>query len=89
MNSEDIQKFLDKNGPVENECVQIRFKQRETIYGLFVRDTDYAYLKAKNFWRIVPQSKLDAYRNSKDANLARIFNGAEFTKLTTYKESFD
>jgi len=89
MNSEDIQKFLDKNGRVENECVQIRFKQRETIYGLFVRDTDYAYLKAKNFWRIVPQSKLDAYRNSKDTNLARIFNGAEFTKLTTYKESFD
>jgi hypothetical protein len=89
MNSEDIQKFLDKNVPVENECVQIRFKQRETIYGLFVRDTDYSYLKAKNFWRIVPQSKLDAYRNSKDANLARIFNGAEFTKLTTYKESFD
>lgn len=89
MNSEDIQKFLDKNLPLENECVQIKFKQRESIYGLFVKDNDYAYLKAKNFWRIVPQGKLDAYKTSKDVNLARIFNGAEFSKLTTYKESFE
>ena len=89
MNSEDIQKFLDKNQPETDECVQIKFRQRETIYGLFVKDNDYAYLKAKNFWRIVPQSKLEAYKNSKDSSLARIFNGSEFSKLTTYKESFD
>lgn len=89
MNAEEIEKFLVKNHPVESEYVQIKFKQREAIYGLFVKDADYSYLKAKNFWRIVPQGKLDAYRASKDANLARIFNGAEFSKLTTYKESFD
>ncbi len=89
MNIEEIEKFLDKNLPRENEYVQIRFKQREAIYGLFVKDADYSYLKAKNFWRIVPQSKLDAYKTSKDSNLARIFNGADFSKLTTYKESFD
>jgi hypothetical protein len=89
MNVEDIEKFLHKNTASETECVQIKFKQRETIYGLFVKDGDYAYLKAKNFWRIVPQTKFDAYKTSKDINLARIFNGAEFSKLITYKESFD
>lgn len=89
MNTEEIEKFLDRNLPLENECVQIKFRQRETIYGLFVKDADYAYLKAKNFWRIIPQNKLDAYKTSKDVNLARIFNGAEFSKLTTYKESFE
>lgn len=89
MNIEEIEKFLDKNFPLEDEFVQIKFKQRDTIYGLFVKDADYAYLKAKNFWRIIPQSKFDAYKASKDVNLARIFNGAEFSKLTTYKESFE
>ena len=89
MNSEDIEKFLDKNKMLDVECVQIKFRQRDTIYGLFVKDNDYTYLKAKNFWRIVPQAKLDAYKSSKDMNLARIFNGAEFSKLTTYTESFE
>lgn len=89
MNIEEIEKFLDKNPPLEQEYVKIKFKQREAIYGLFVKDTDYSYLKAKNFWRIVPQSKLDAYKTSKDSSLAKIFNGAEFSKLSTYKESFD
>lgn len=88
MNSEDIEKFLAKNALPGNEYVQIKFRQRDSIYGLFVKDNDYAYLKAKNFWRIVPQAKLEAYKASKDANLARIYNGAEFLKLTTYKESF-
>jgi hypothetical protein len=89
MNSEDIEKFLDKHETVNNECVQIKFRQRDPIYGLFVKDKDYADLKAKNFWRIVPQAKFDAYKTSQDINLARIFNGAEFSKLTTYKESFE
>ena len=89
MNSEDIEKFFSKRATNPDECVKITFKQRETIYGLFLRDSDYAYLKAKNFWRIVPQSKLDAYRSSKNADLARIFNGAEFSKLTSYQESFE
>ncbi len=88
MNTEEIEKFLDKNSS-KNEYVKITFRQREAIYGLFLKDADYADLKSKNFWRIVPQSKLEVYKTSKDANLARIFNGAEFSKLTSYKESFD
>ena len=89
MNSEDIEKFFFKKVSSPNECVKITFKQRETIYGLFLRDTDYAYLKAKNFWRIVPQSKLDAYNKTGDASYARIFNGSEFSKLSSYSDSFE
>ncbi len=89
MNPEDIEKFLDKNAKPNGECVQIKFRQREAIFGLFVKDSDYAYLKAKNFWRIVPQSKLDVYKSTGDPSLARIFNGAEFSKLVTYSESFE
>jgi hypothetical protein len=88
MNTDEIERFLDRNSAAEGECVQIRFKTREAIYGLFIKDADYAYLKAKNFWRIVPQSKLEAYKTSGDMGLVRIFNGAEFLKLTTYRESF-
>ena len=87
MNAEDIEKFLDKKTSHE-EYVKITFKQREAIYGLFVKDADYVYLKGKNFWRIVPQSQLEAYKASKNASLARIFNGAEFSKLATYQETF-
>lgn len=89
MNSEDIENFLNRHASLESECVQIKFRQRDSIYGLFLKDNDYADLKKKNFWRIVPGAKLDAYKSSKDANLARIYNGAEFSKLTTYKESFE
>ena len=88
MNIEDIEKFFEKKAAFNEDYVQISFKQRESIYGLFLKDADYSYLKAKNFWRIVPQSQLEAYKTSRNANLARIFNGAEFSKLATYQESF-
>jgi hypothetical protein len=87
MNIEDIEKFLAKK--TESEYVKISFKQRDPIYGLFVQDNDYSYLKSKNFWRIVPQSQLEAFKTTKNVNLARIFNGAEFSKLTSYQDSFE
>jgi hypothetical protein len=89
MNSEDIEKFFEKKAVLNEDYVKISFKTREAMYGLFLKDAEYNYLKAKNFWRIVPQSQLEAFKTSKNANLARIFNGAEFSKLSTYQESFD
>lgn len=89
MNSEDIETFFQTKAALNEDYVKISFRQREAIYGLFLKDADYAYLKAKNFWRIVPQSKLAAYKNTGDATLARIFNGAEFLRLSAYQESFD
>lgn len=90
MNTEEIEKFVETNAPAKNGgYVKIKFKQRQSIYGLFVKDADYSYLKSKNFWRIIPQTQLDAFKNSKDMKLAKIFNGAEFSKLSTHTESFE
>jgi len=38
-------------------------------------------LRAKNLWRIVNGASIEEYQKSKDLNLARIFNGVEFTRL--------
>ena len=89
MNTEDIEKFFEKKATLNEDYVKISFRQREAIYGLFLKDADYNYLKAKNFWRIVPQSQFEAYKATRNTSLARIFNGAEFSKLSTYSESFD
>ena len=89
MNIEDIEKFFETKATLNEDYVKISFKQREAIHGLFLKDTDYNYLKAKNFWRIVPQSQLEAYKTSKNTSLAKIFNGAEFSRLATYQESFE
>jgi hypothetical protein len=88
MQIEEIEKFLKKN-PTDLNYVKISFKKREAIYGLFVEDKDYADLKSKNFWRIVPQSQLTAYQQTKNLSLARIFSGSEFSRLTQYKDSFE
>jgi hypothetical protein len=90
MNTEEIEKFLDTKITPENDYVKIAFKKRDAIYGLFVRGhQDYSDLKSKNFWRIVPRSQFEAYKQSKNINLAKIFSGSEFSKLTIYKDSFD
>lgn len=89
MKSEAIEQFFARKATLNKDYVKITFKKRESIYGLFLKETDYAHLKGKNFWRIVPQSQLETYKTSKNATLARIFNGDEFTRLSTYVESFD
>ena len=88
MQIEEIEKFLKKITP-DQQYIKISFKKRDTIYGLFVRDKDFTYLKEKNFWRIITQSKFADYNSSKDVNLAKIFNGSDFSRLTLYKDSFE
>jgi hypothetical protein len=90
MNSEDIQKFLDSKTTEKNKYVKIAFRNRNPIFGLFVTGhSDYADLRSKNFWRIVPRSQFDSYQESKNIDLAKIFNGSEFSRLTIYEDSFD
>ena len=82
MNIEDIQKFLDKKTDVNNEYVKISFRKRPAIQGLFIKGhRDYAELKSKNFWRIVPESQFATYQRTKDVNLAKIFSGSDFSRL--------
>lgn len=86
MNIEDIQKFLDAKTSPKQEYVMISFKKRNTICGLFVKGhRDYSDLKSKNFWRIVPESQFSAYQKSGDIQLAKIFSGTEFSRLTLAK----
>jgi hypothetical protein len=88
MNSEDIDKFLTTKTLPHQNYVKIDFKKRDSIYGLFIKDGDYNDLKSKNFWRIVTRTYFDEWEKSKNKNLAKIFSGAEFSRLTLYKDSF-
>ena len=88
MNIEEIEKFLNTVVQPQNKYVKIDFKKRDAIYGLFIMDGDYSDLKSKNFWRIVTRAHFDEWEKSKNVNLAKIFNGMEFSKLTLYKDSF-
>lgn len=81
MINDQIENFLLQK-KVDKAPVQINFKTRSAIVGLFIQTGDYEELKTKNFWRIVAQLNIDEYRKSNDINLTRIFNGAEFTRLS-------
>ena len=83
MNIEDIQKFLDNKTASAPAYVKITFKKRAPVCGLFVKgNRDYNDLKSKNFWRIVPESQFDDYSRTQNVGLAKIFCGAEFSRLT-------
>ena len=89
MTIEDIEKFLQKANDDAYPQIKITFKKREPVFGVFVKDKDYQHLKSKNFWRIVTRLHSADYRKSKDLSLARIFNGAEFSRLTFSEEAVE
>jgi hypothetical protein len=81
MTAEMIEKFLDTKNR-DNSAVNIHFKERSTIAGIFIRGKDYDELKSKNFWRIVNKNVAEQWSKTKDINLARLYNGLSFTKLS-------
>lgn len=81
MTFDTIEKFVE-NDKRKNQNVQIHFKTRSTITGRFIVTQDYSELKVKNFWRIVPDSRIDEWKKTNDLSLSRLFNGGEFTRLT-------
>lgn len=84
MTSEQIGKFIEEKHLSKNP-LKIEFKTRSSIIGLFIQTADYKELKVKNFWRIVSETKINDWKNTNDNNLAKIFNGAELTKLSIVK----
>ena len=82
MTIEQIEKFMTNNQVPEGKIIRFELKKRDPVRGIFVKGRDYNDLKVKNFWRIVPQSRLSAYQKTEDINLARIFVGSDFLKLT-------
>ncbi|MCX6316676.1 MAG: short-chain dehydrogenase [Bacteroidetes bacterium] len=81
MTSEAIVKYIETKNHTE-KALNIHFKTRSTITGLFIKGVDYKELQDKNFWRVVSEPRIEEWKKSKDMNLARIFNGAEFTRLS-------
>ena len=80
MTNEQIEKFLSSDIK-ENSLIRISFKTRNSVVGIFIKTPDFEELKSKNFWRIVSESNFERWKKSRDFNLCRMFNGAEFTKL--------
>lgn len=81
MTSEHIEKFIEHTER-KGKPVKIHFKSRNAITGIFIETKDYQELKSKNFWRIVTRQHLQDWEKTGNINLAKIFNGTEFTKLT-------
>jgi len=89
MNSEQVQNFLATKIKGENKYVKIDFKGRESLYGIFLTDgNDFRDMMSKNFWRVVSRRHFDEYNKSRNPNLARIFNGTAFTKLSLLADEF-
>ena len=81
MTNDAILKYVETKG-TNGKPLNIYFKQRSIISGLFIQGNDYDELKSKNFWRIVSSTNIEQWKKTKDMNLARIFNGMEFTRLS-------
>jgi hypothetical protein len=80
MTNDLIGKFVESKEML-GQPVNIFFKQRNAITGLFIQWNDYEEMKAKNFWRIVSESKIEEWRQTKDVNLAKLFSGTDFSRL--------
>lgn len=80
MTSDMIEKYIESKD-ITGKPVNISFRQRNAIVGLFIESKDYQELKAKNFWRIVAESKIEEWNKTKNTDLAKLFSGTDFTRL--------
>ena len=88
MTSDEIKTFL-KRTTEKNNYVKIDFSKRDSLYGIFLTaEKDFPDLSSKNFWRIVTRKHFDEYTKTKSVDLARIFNGSEFTRLSLVTDGF-
>ena len=81
MTSEMIEKFIANKGRNGN-AVNIHFKERSTVNGMFIEGKDFNELKSKNFWRIVSSTYMEEWKKTSNMELARIYNGNVFTRLS-------
>lgn len=81
MTVELIEKFI-LNQSRKGVTVNIHFKERSTVSGMFIYSKDYGELRSKNLWRVVSKTNAQKYKETEDINLTRIFNGLSFTRLT-------
>ncbi|MCZ2459107.1 MAG: short-chain dehydrogenase [Chitinophagales bacterium] len=84
MTQDKIEEYINQKSR-KDIPVNIHFKDRNTVKGLFIRSSDYHELKSKNLWRVVSSGYLDEWEKTKNDNFSRIFNGISFTQLTDVK----
>ncbi len=84
MDITSIEKFIDINAK-DSKVVNVHFKDRSTVTGIFVALKDYSELKAKNFWRLVSARNVEQWKKTRDVELSRLFNGASFTRISISK----
>ena len=84
MTNDQIENFLNQVD-FNKSKVQINFRSRNSMVGIFLKTTDFIELKSKNLWRIVNETKIDEFLSVNDESVARIFNGVEITKLSLQK----
>jgi len=81
MTTDQIQNFLASQKNADS-LIRISFKKSHALSGFFIHSPDFDDLRLKNFWRIVSEAHSEQWKKSKDFSLCRMFNGAEFTKLS-------
>jgi len=79
MTNDQIQQFLTSKTTLK--VVDINFKKRNSIRGIFVNTNDFEDLKSKNLWRIITEARIEDWKKTKDMGLSRIYSGADFTRL--------
>ena len=84
MTPDMIEKYVEDMDR-RNIIINVHFKERSTVSGVFVQGKDYEELKRKNFWRIVSTANMQDWEKTKNINLARLYNGAAFTRLSDSK----
>lgn len=85
MTIEHISKVIEENDS-STQTLKIEFKKRNAIKGRIIKGRDYSDLKSKNFWRIVTDANLEEWNKSQNIDLAKIYSGTEFTKLSLSKK---
>lgn len=84
MTNDQIEKYIAQKTRKSNP-VNIHFKDRQPVSGIFVQSADFDELKSKNLWRFVSSKHIGEWEETQNQNLSRIFNGISFTRLSDEK----
>lgn len=85
MSNSEINNFFDSKNISVGDCVRIDFKNRQHLFGFFIKAGDFEELSAKNFWRIVLKENANKWEATHQLDFAKIFNGSAITRLSISK----
>ena len=65
MTPDKIEEYIEQQSR-KDIPINIHFKDRNTVKGLFIKSSDYNDLKSKNLWRIVSTAHLSDWEKTKN-----------------------